>query len=74
MLGTTAQGWWGSLASGSIAAEHFFLILVWIKLRPAWAGLIVQPLSSRFLVEPGGAGGPGVATYAAVWRGLAILK
>ena len=73
-LGAAAWGWWGDLASGPVAAQHVCVALVGIKLRPAWAGLVEQPLSSRFVVEPGGAGGPGVATYTAVLGGLAVLK
>ena len=48
--------------------------MIGIKFRPAWAGLVEQPISSCFVVEPGGAGGPSVTTYTAVWGGLAILK
>ncbi len=69
-----AEGSFGALASGPVAAQHVCVALVGIKLGPAWAGLVEQTLSSRFVVEPGGAGGPGVATYTAVSGGLAVLK
>jgi len=73
-LGAAARGWWGALALGPVAAQHVCVALVGIKLRPAWAGLVKQSISSRFVVEPGGAGGPSVATYTAVCGGLAIFK
>lgn len=62
------------MSSGPVSAQHVVVVLIGIEFRPARAGLIEQTVTGCFVVEQGVAGGPGIATDAAVWGGLTVLK
>ena len=56
-----------AVSSGPVSAQHVVVALIGIEFRPARAGLIEQAVTGCFVVEQGIAGGPGIATDAAVW-------
>ena len=58
--------------SGPVAAEHVVVTLIGVKLRPARAGLVEQPVSGGLVVGEGVAGGTGVAGDAAIGGGLCL--